>query len=609
MQCAGEVVFEVVALLVLGALCASGLLVAASFYRRRQSTRRQMQNNIATQRLRHFEKLQQQQHQRQQRHDEEVRRSMEAPVAPAQIPLLHSPQPSPAVSVKHTRHRHKASEPTIPSSPSASSSHSEGIGTQVRQHSKSEKADKPQRARSAQRRVVNLATVDSLHHGLGRSQSDISTEAAQHAQFEMPEHSMQSVHSLEGFSLTGSTLDPPSQPSTPSSMAGSTTFNPFQNPLCTHQTPSEPSKPASAASVDGSTDSLNTKQAGPKRRNRHKSKAAKKSAPVKRRFIPGLDTKFDPAIHELPTPPEDPTPEQATQRAAVELVGSSHPSSSSTHLPDAYTRRQLSVDAPAFVPSAHSNSSHFGTNASQFPLTNHLRWQPQSAISQLEGQRFPTSYSMLHAAETTSGLNNVALCPWLAQASNPLSDPYPARVSPLGASLYRGDQVMQPPSPSVPKPSPRHSPTSVLPAHLPSHETASPYLSSSSSCGSSHTSFPFPTAVDQQPQLGLLGSPRGCGLPPLLEEDVGNPFPGMPCRVSERAFHPLAEPLSPPTSIFNATQNAASAAAGMPESPHVTIAGSLPGFNSIWSTAKSTDMHSSEDSWHSFTANKHDSIW
>ena len=582
--------------------------MAASFYRRRQSSRRQMQSNIATQRLRHFEKLQQQQHQRQQQQDEEVRRSMEAPVGSAQLPLLHSQQSSPGVSVKHARHRSKASEPTIPSSPSASSSHSEAIGTQVRPHSKPEKADKPQRARSAQRRAVNLATVDSLHHGLGRSQSDLSTEAAQHAQFEMPEHSIQSAHSLEGFSLADSVQDPPSQPSTPSSMAGSATFNPFQHPPCPHQTPSEPSKAASAASVDGSTDSLHTKQTGAKRRNRHKSKAAKKSASAKRRFIPGLDTEFDPAIHELPTPPEDPSPEQARQRAAVESLGSSYPSSSSPHQPDAYIRCQLSVDAPVFVPTAHTNIGHFGTHSSQFSLTNQASWQPQSAVSRLEGQRFPTSSSMLAPAETTFGLEGLEPCPWLTQTSNPLSGPYPTRVFPMVAPLHHGDHGMQTPSPAVSKPSPRHSPTSVLPARLPLHDTASPYPSSSS-CISSHATFPFPSSLGQQPQLGLLSSPRGWGLPPLLEEDVGSPFPGMPCRVSERPFHPLAEPSFPPANTFANTQNARSATAGMAESPYVTIAGSLPGFNSIWSTAKSTDMQTSEDTWHSFTANKHDSIW
>ena len=603
---------EVVALLGLGALCASGLFVAATFYRRRQSTRRQTQHNIATQRLRHFEKLQQQQ-QQQQRQEEEVRRSMEESGRAARLPWLQSQQPAPAVTVKHTRHRSKASEPTIPSSPSASSSHSEAIGTQVRTHSKSGKADEPKRAKSAQRSAVNLDPVDSLHHGLGRSRSDLSTDAAQHGPYDLPQHSMHSMHRMQGAEASAQDF-PGSAPSTPSSMAGSTTFNPFHQPPSGHQTPPascDSSKAASAASVDGSIDSLHAKQAGPKRRNRHKTKgkAAKKSPPAKRRFIPGLDSEFDPVIHELPNPPQDPDTEAVRQKGAVQSVGCSTPFPSSSALPEIQeARQQLSVDAPIFVPTGYANMGNFSSSASHFPFTQLPDWQPRfAAAHHYQGQSSPTSQQLLRAAEGYI-LPAPALAPPLTQAPYLPFSTHLERVSPIGCSLYQEERVAHTPEPSVPKPSPRHSPTSVLPACLPLPSESSNPVFGSSISGSGCTLFPFATAGEHHPQLGSVGSCRGWGLPPLLQESVGSPFPGMPTRTSETPLHTTAGGLSLANSMFSAP-GSTSAGTSMPEQPHVSIASSLPGFNSIWRTAKSTDTHSSAGTWQSFTADKNNSIW
>ncbi|KAL3160060.1 hypothetical protein ABBQ38_009775 [Trebouxia sp. C0009 RCD-2024] len=593
-----EVVAEVVALLVLFALCASGLFVAATFYRRRQSTRRQTQHNIATQRQRHFEKLQQQQQQQQQqrlqqrqRQQEEEWRSAEELGRPAPLPLLQGQPPSPAVAVKHARHRFKSSESTIPSSPSASSSRSEAIGTQVRSHSSSNKAEEPKRAGSAQRSAVNLGPVDSLVYGLGRSQSDLSREAAQHGPFEMPQRSM---HSMQG--AEGPVQDPPSSsPSTPSSMAGSTTFNPFHQAPSSHQTlpaGSDSSKAASATSVDGNQ---HAKQAGSKRRNRHKGKAAKKSPPAKRRFIPGLDSEFDPTIHELPTPPQDLSTDLVRQRGAVQSVGCSDPSSSSSALAHFQTRRQLSVDAPVFVPTGYPNVSNFICGASQYPFTQLPDWQPQSAAYHADGL-----YQMLRTGDPGVTLPEPMFNPQLAQTSNFPFSTYLTRVSPVGHPMYHEDLVAPTPRPAVPMLSSQTSPTSVLPDCLPpSSDVGNPILSSMI-CSSSCTSAPFATAGEQQPQLGFVGSPRGWGLPPLLEEGLGSPFPGMPSRTSERPFHTAVGNAPPMPNVFSGPTSAGPI---LPEQPHVN---SLPGFNSIW---KSSDTHSSEGAWHSFTADRKGSVW
>ncbi|KAL3141614.1 hypothetical protein ABBQ32_004855 [Trebouxia sp. C0010 RCD-2024] len=589
---------QVVALLVLFALCASGLFVAATFYRRRQSTRRQIQNNIATQRQRHFEKLQQQQQQQQQqrlqqrqRQQEEEWRSVEEPSRPTPLPLLQGQPPSPAVAVKHARHRFKSGESTIPSSPSASSSRSEAIGTQVRSHSQSDKAEEPKRARSAQRSVVDLGPVDSLVHGLGRSQSDLSREAAQHGPFEMPQRSM---HSMQG--AEGPVQDPiSSSPSTPSSMAGSTIFNPFHQAPSSHQTlpaSSDSSKAASATSVDGTQ---HAKQAGSRRRNRHKGKAAKKTPPTKRRFIPGLDSEFDPDIHELPTPPQDPSTDPVRQRGAVQSVGCSSPSSSSSALPQFQTRRQLSVDAPVFVPTGYPNMNNFICGASQYPFTQLPEWQPQSDAYHADGL-----CHMLRTGHPGVTLPDPTFNPQLPQTSNFPFSTYLTRVSPIGHTMYREDLVAPTPRPAVPMLSSQTSPTSVLPDCLPSCSDVGNPILSSMICSSSSMSAPFATAGEQQPQLSFIGSPRGWGLPPLLEEGLGSPFPGMPSRTSERPFHTT---VGHPSAVANVFSAPTSAGPTLPEQPHVST---LPGFNSIW---KSSDTHSSEGAWHSFTADRKGSIW
>lgn len=599
---AGEVVSEVVALLVLGALCASGLFVVATFYRRRQSTRRQTQQSIATQRLRHFEKLQQQ-----RRQEEEVRQSVEESTGGVGLPWLQRPQPAPAVAVKHTRHRAKASEPTIPSSPSASSSHSEAIGTQVRPHSNSKpgKAGEPKRARSAQRSAVSLGPVDSLHHGLGRSRSDLSTEAAQRGPFDMTQ---QSMHSMQGTEASMQDL-PGSPPSTPSSMAGSTTFNPFHRPPSTHQAPSpscDSSKGTSAASMDGSVDSVHAKQAGSKRRNRHKGKsraAAKKPPPAKRRFIPGLDSEFDPAIHELPTLPQDPATDTVRQKGAEQSLGCSGPSPCSSALPELQARQQLSVDAPIFVPTGYANMGSFCRSPSHLPSTQLPDWQPQSGTYHYEGQGSPVPFQLSPETGTGSMLPEPALAPHLTQAPNLPFNGHLEMVSPLGRPWDYDDHGVYTLRPSVPKPSPRNSPTSVLPPCLPlPSEVGNPVFGTSIS-GSGCAPSPFSTAGEHQPQLGVVGSSRGWGLPPLLEESMGSPFPGMPSRTSERPNHATAGVSSVAGSIFSAP---ASSGTTVPEQPQLS---SLPGFNSIWRTAKSTDMHSAEDTWQSFAADKSNSVW
>ena len=598
---AGEVVFEVIALLVLGALCASGLFVAAAFYRKRQSTRRQIQNNVAMQRTRHFEKLQQQQQQQQKqqqqhRQQDKLRRSLEAARAPAQMPTLHSQQPSQGVTVKHTRSRTKASEPTIPSSPSASSSHSEAIGTNVRPPLKSEKAAEPKRARSAQRSSADFAFLDKLQHGLDRSQSDLCTETSQHGPFECSQPSMTSGKGSMH-------ITPASEPSTPSSIAGFTTPNPFQQASSPPQTPHSCSESSKAASVDSITPGLHAKQAGSKRRNRHKSKSAKKSAPTKRRFIPGLDTEFDPAIHELPATAQDSSADLARQKGAVEPLGSSHLPSSSLPLPAVHSHRQLSVDAPVFVPTGHSNFLSLGTHASHFPAGRLPDWQPQSSGFNLEGQRFPTPYQLHRPAVGSDEQAHPAVSP-MSQSLEPPFSPYAAQA---GLAARRDEQVDPVPAFALRKPSPRHSPTSVLLARLPSLETANPYLSSGG-CDSRHGVFPFATAAEQPPQLGLAGSPRAWGLLPVLES-VGSPFPGMPCRASEQPFPFLSEPSSSSANVLGVTSNATSAALGLTEQSHASIAGSLPGFSSIWSTAQSCDVHNPVDTWQSFTATKQNPNW
>jgi len=531
-------------------------------------------------------------------------------------PLLHTQQHSPAVTVKHSQHRSKASEPAIPSSPSASSSHSEAIGTQVRQHSRPDKADKPERARSA-RRSQNFESGSSLHQGLGRSRSDISTEAANHGHDLNFQNSNHGVHSMEG--PRGSSLAEAvhgafsSEPSTPSSVAGSATSNPFQTPSDHLRTPpgsSETPWRAPAPSVDGIVDSKHAKQTSAKKKSsRHNKKAAKKAPPAKRRFIPGLDSEFDPAIHELPIPPQDPSPDQPKQKGTVESVGSSVPSSSPL-APAVHCRRQLSVDAPVFVPTGYAQLANFGPCSGQFPNQCPVSWQMHAPTSHVIGHASPDSpYQFLQPGPSGPALMDSALSPRPSHtsASSSSSSSFSSflnRTSPIGRPLYRGDSLPSPSS-SLPKPSPRHSPTSVLPCHFTPAEYAQPLLS-----GHNSTSiYSRATAQDRPPQLGFVDSPRGWGLPPLLEEGVGSPFPGMPIRATQDAFHALLDSQSPSADILSAANSAASQCCAMEQETHVGVASSLPGFSSIWSTSKAPGQQDTADNWQMAAADKPSSIW
>ncbi len=611
---AGEVVLEVVALLVFGALCASGLLLAATFYRRRQSTRRHIQNNIATQRQRHFEKLQQQQQQQQQLLQRQQEALLHSDLRHTQLsPLLHTQQHSPAVTVKHSQHRSKASEPAIPSSPSASSSHSEAIGTQVRQHSRPDKAEKPERARSA-RRSQNFESGSGLHHGLGRSRSDVSTEAVNHGRdlnFQNSNHGMHSMEGPAGSSLAGSVHGTfSSEPSTPSSVAGSATSNPFHTPsdhLPTLPGSSEIPWRAPAPSMDGSIDSKHAKQTSAKKKSRHNRKAAKKAPPAKRRFIPGLDSQFDPMIHELPTPPQEPSPDQPKHKGTVESVGSSVHSSSPIP-PAVHCRRQLSVDAPVFVPTGYAQLANFGPSSGQFPNQCPVSWQTHTPTSHVIGYASPDSpYQFLQPGPSGPAVKDSALSPRPSHtASSSSSSSFSSflnRTSPIGRPLYHGDSLPSPSS-SLPKPSPRHSPTSVLPCHFTPAEYAQPLLS-----GHRSTSvYSRATAQDRPPQLGFVDSPRGWGLPPLLEEGVGSPFPGMPIRATRDAFHALLDSQSPSADILSAANSVASHPS-MEQESHVGIASSLPGFSSIWSTSNASRRQNTADNWQMAAADKPSSVW
>ncbi|DBA84892.1 hypothetical protein WJX77_001582 [Trebouxia sp. C0004] len=608
-----EVVLEVVALLVLGALCASGLLLAATFYRRHQSTRRYIQHSIATQRQKHFEKLQQQQQQQLLHRQQEA--MLRSDLRHTQLsPLLHTEQHSPAVTVKHSQHRSKASEPAIPSSPSASSSHSEAIGTQVRQHSRPDKADKPERARSA-RRSQNFESGSGLHQGLGRSRSDISTEAANLGHDLNFQNSDQSVHSIEGPSgslLAGSVHGAfSSEPSTPSSVAGSATSNPFQTPSDHLPTPlgsSETPWRAPPPFMDGSVDSKHATQTSAKKKSRHNRKAAKKVLPAKRRFIPGLDSKFDPLIHELPTPPQDPSPDQPKQKGTVESVGSRVPSSSPLP-PAVHYRRQLSVDAPVFKPTGYAQLANFGPCSGQFPNQCPVSWQIHAPTSHVIGHASPDSpYQFLQPGPSEHAEMDSALSPRRSHtsASSSSSSSFSSflnRTSPVGRPLYHGDSLSSPSS-SLLKPRPRHSPTSVLRCHFTPAEYAQPLLSGHNSISVGTRA----TAQDRPPQLGFVDSPRGWGLPPLLEEGLGSPFPGMSIRATQDAFHSLLDSQSPSADILSAANSAASHPS-VEQQSHVGVASSLPGFSSIWSTSKAPARQDTADNWQMAAADKPSSIW
>lgn len=526
-------------------------------------------------------------------------------------PLLHTQQHSPAVTVKHSQHRSKASEPAIPSSPSASSSHSEAIGTQVRQYSPPDKADKPERASSA-RRSQNFESGSGLHQGLGRSRSDVSTETANHDRDLNFQNSSHGVHSMEGpvgSSLAGSVHGTfSSEPSTPSSVAGSATSNPFQTPADTLPGSSEAPWRAPPPSMDGSIDSKHAKQTSAKKKSRHNRKAAKKAPPAKRRFIPGLDSEFDPKIHELPTPLQDPSSDQAKQKDTVESVGSSVHSSCPSP-PAVHCRRQLSVDAPVFVPTRYAQLANFGPASGQFSNQCPGSWQTHASTSHVIGYASPDSpYQFLQPGPSEPAVMDSALSlrPSHTSASSSSSSSFSSflnRTSPIGRPLYHGDSLPSPSS-SLPKLSPRQSPTSVLPCLFTLAEYAQPLLSGHNS----PSVYSRATAQDRPPQLGFVDSPRGWGLPPLLEEGVGSPFPGMPIRATQDAFHALLDSQSPSADILSAANSVASHPA-MEHESHVGIASSLPGFSSIWSTSSASGRQDTAANWQMAAADKPSSIW
>ena len=350
------------------------------------------------------------------------------------------------------------------------------------------------------------------------------------------------------------------------------------------------------ASVDDSVDSKHVKQAVFKRKNRNSRKAAKKAAPAKRRFIPGLDAEFDPAVHELPSPPQDSSSDPSRPTSAVEFLGSS--ASSPLPLPAVQCHRQLSVDAPVFVPSGSAQSAAIGANLMHYPNQQPVKWH------HFIGQAHPsTPYQFVPSASSVLTSVDTAFSPRHSQASTSSSSSFSSylnRTSPIGRPLYHDDRRISSPSASMPKPSPRYSPTSVLPSHFTPADFTHPPLGSCQS----PMSFGIVTAQDRRAQLGFADSPRGWVLPPLMEEVVGSPFPGMPTGVSQGPFHALLDAQSPSADILSAASSSSSAACNLREEAHLSIPSSLPGFSSIWSTAKPSDA-----TWQSFNASKQGSTW
>lgn len=545
---AGEIAFEVVALLVCGLVCTLGVLLAANWYRRRRSFHRHVQQNIVTQRQRHFERLQQQQQhlqemERQQQLLENQRRELHS-LQQAQLhsdltcpqlrPLLHSSQHEQTGPGKHRRSRSKTSEPAIPSSPSASSTHSEAIGTQVRSQTQLERLPKPRRSRSAQRSQATNEAAGDTQRGLLRSISDVTAEAAD---LESGSNLKLSRHSM-GTALRAGALPElqGSEASTPGSLAGSAscqTHHSWSNDVAFTSGASDMWRPA-----DGASGSQPTSQPGAKRKSRHSRKAAKKAAPAKRRFIPGLDAEFDPAIHELPQPPQDPSAGHTRSRGSVESVDSSlH--SSSLPLSSALAHRQLSVNAPVFVPTGYAQNS-------VYPLTQQL-WQ----------HRIPMRHSIGHAPlgsphqffpQSNPGPLSVDSLPHFRPSqtvlqSSPSFGSYIHSSPPARRTSYQ-DQATQPALAAVQKPSPRFSPTSVLPLHNSVEFSHLPQ----SSCSTS-LQFGAYTAAERLPQLGPVDSARSWSLTQLPEEVLGSPFPGMPVKSLHSA---IQDNESPSAGILNA---------------------------------------------------------
>ncbi|KAA6416594.1 MAG: hypothetical protein FRX49_13441 [Trebouxia sp. A1-2] len=310
-------------------------------------------------------------------------------------------------------------------------------------------------------------------------------------------------------------------------------------------------------------------------------------------------------IHELPTPPQDPSADQSKQKGTVESVGSSIPSSSSLP-PAVLCRRQLSVDAAVFVPTGYAQLANFSPCSGQFPRQCPVSWQMHAPASHVIGHPSPDSpYQYLQPGPSGPALMDSALSPRPSHTSSSSSsfNSFLNRTSPIGRPLHHGDSLPSPSS-SLLKPSPRHSPTSVLPCHFTPAEYAQPPLS-----GHNSTSvYSRATAQDRPPQLGFVDSPRAWGLPPLLEEGSGSPFPGMPIKATQDACHALLDSQSPSADILSAANSVASHPSMQQES-HMGIASSLPGFSSIWSTSKAPGRQGTADNWQMAAADKPSSIW
>lgn len=169
------------------------------------------------------------------------------------------------------------------------------------------------------------------------------------------------------------------------------------------------------------------------------------------------------------------------------------------------------------------------------------------------------------------------------------------RGSPAGMPWqFEGEQAfrLQPP-PGYPKPTPRCSPTSVL-------AWASESSSAQMYTFPPHSSFPSSSSLMDGPGCVLL--------PPVLEDVVSSPFPGMrqsPCTVQAETIpaagnHPQLLP----------SQGVSSALLDLPRQLPVSSVG-LPGFSSIWSTtARPPTGTGSSECWSSsVTSASCSSIW
>lgn len=560
---------EVAALLLLGALCTSALLLAAKVYKRRQSSRRHQQTAISAHRLRQLEKLHLQQ--QQQAEQQQQLQQQAAPLQQHRLPQLKQHP----VSRKHERQ--KSHESVLPSSPSASSSHSEVIGTAVSSRPKS--GGKAGRAKPTQQeRSSSNQPVQTGRRQLGRSHSDISTEAV--------ERSNLSVHSM-AESLTGSTTGAglvdalASEPSTPTSTADShSAFLPSQNTQ--HGRMQAPEPPLSApASTAG-------RQNPSKRRQKHK-KAVNRAPSAKRRFIPGLDEEFDEAVHELPTPPSDEsTTAKGKQKSPVGSLDSSNPSSASSSTRSAVQiTRQLSVNAVPFVPTGYAQGCNVGAALSPQNLQWPQQWDPQ----QMPLPESCYSYNQTRPSTPIPGSLSHPFSPRLNTYSSGSSAHSLDR--PPAASLlwqYEAEQAprLQPPV-GYPKPTPRYSPTSVLPCPDLSSTQAS-MLSPRWSADEYHSSSSF------------MSSPGTVLLPPVLEEVVSGPFPGMRQPDSHAAVLNPSRTALPQPSVSSALLD-------LPRQLPVSSVG-LPGFNSIWSTsAMPSSCTNGSNPWSAGSTAGSSSIW